>query len=147
MAFDHRGTLWVSDRHTNAILGLTAAQLASTGSPTPAVTDTLDIGNGFLPEQLVFDAYATSMGVSAVARSPARRLDRPHSPGKPEPGPRREAISSRTTPRQRSHGPVAAPRNRPVVSRVMGLEGIGGFSFPRDDTIRRNGTAPAMWHS
>ena len=64
MAFDHRGSLWISDRGNQVMLGFTAAQIAATGSPTPAVTDTLDLASSFSPEQPVFDAYATTMGVA-----------------------------------------------------------------------------------
>lgn len=68
MAFDHRGTLWISDYANDLMLGLTAAELASSGSPTPAVTDSLNIGYGFAPEQPVFDPYAMSGGAMGTAK-------------------------------------------------------------------------------
>jgi hypothetical protein len=64
MAFDDRGTLWLSDANTDAMHGLTQAQLAATGSVTPAVTDTISLQHGFSPEQPLFDPYATAPGVS-----------------------------------------------------------------------------------
>jgi sugar lactone lactonase YvrE len=74
MAFDKRGTLWVSD-YNGIMWGLTSSQLASTGSPAPAVADTIGLGDGFQPEQPVFDAYATAVGISASrVRSPAHSL-------------------------------------------------------------------------
>jgi len=77
MAFDKRGTLWVSDVSSGLMLGLNAAQLAATGTPTP-VTLTIPLsGSGFGPEQPAFDPYATAVGVSASrVRSPGVMLGR-----------------------------------------------------------------------
>jgi hypothetical protein len=60
MAFDKNGTLWVSEEMNETILGFTAAQLQSSGTPTPTYTlnPSGAPGTGVLyqPEGLTFDA-------------------------------------------------------------------------------------------
>lgn len=69
MAFDNRGTLWVSYLDSpNVMLGLTAQQLGATGTPTPAVTDTISMGQNLTPEQPVFDPYASAIGAVGTAK-------------------------------------------------------------------------------
>jgi sugar lactone lactonase YvrE len=59
LAFDIRGTLWVSDYANSILYGLSKGQLAATGSPPPSVTLGMTLNNLFLPQQPLFDPYAT----------------------------------------------------------------------------------------
>jgi sugar lactone lactonase YvrE len=61
MAFDNRGTLWVSAY--DEAYAFTRDQLASSGSPQPAVTLSSIYGDG---GQLVFDPHAAAIGPSAA---------------------------------------------------------------------------------
>jgi len=80
MAFDKRGTLWVSDANNEVMLGVTSAQLAATGSPSPVLTLSVTLNGSFQPEQPLFDPYATAIGVSAARlRAPAAPLGHPVS--------------------------------------------------------------------
>jgi sugar lactone lactonase YvrE len=77
MAFDSRGTLWVSDDNNGVMLGYTAAQLATTGTPTPIAVTVPIGGSGFAPEQPAFDPYSTAIGTSMRrVRSPVTGLSR-----------------------------------------------------------------------
>jgi hypothetical protein len=67
LAFDARGSLWVTASASNNVLGFTASQLAASGAPTP-----LTLGPGYAnqfknPGSITFDPYlpvgADGMGV------------------------------------------------------------------------------------
>jgi sugar lactone lactonase YvrE len=73
LAFDMRGTLWVSDYNNGILYGLAKSQLATTGSPAPSVTLGVTLNNLFLPQQPLFDPYATAPIVS-VTRVPSHAM-------------------------------------------------------------------------
>jgi sugar lactone lactonase YvrE len=56
LAFDASGNLWVANFNNSTVVAFTASQLASTGSPTPAVTLSATAGSLNFPVGLAFDA-------------------------------------------------------------------------------------------
>ena len=66
LAFDMRGTLWVSDGTNSGIYGLAASQLTATGSPLPSIVIGVGMANFFEPQQPLFDPYATPALVSTA---------------------------------------------------------------------------------
>lgn len=74
IAFDNSGSLWVGDEigiNNGAMYAFTSTQIASTGSPTPAITITGQ-ANQFFPGQILFDPGATIAAPSAARVRNAR---------------------------------------------------------------------------
>ncbi|HZS59885.1 MAG TPA: hypothetical protein VFA43_11495 [Gemmatimonadaceae bacterium] len=56
LAFDASGAMWVTNASANTVVSFTSAMLASSGSPTPAVTISANTGSLAAPRALAFDA-------------------------------------------------------------------------------------------
>jgi sugar lactone lactonase YvrE len=67
LAFDRRGSLWVTDAVNWALYGFTSAQLAASGSPTPQVSIIWPYLQ-YTALQPVFDPYTTAVAPPAASR-------------------------------------------------------------------------------
>jgi sugar lactone lactonase YvrE len=76
LAFDSSGNLWIVNASTATVVEFTASQLASTGSPTPAVTISASSASLDEPIGIAFDAsgnlWVSNIGGSIVAFTPSQ---------------------------------------------------------------------------
>jgi hypothetical protein len=76
LAFDAAGNLWVVNTNASTVVEFAATQLASSGSPTPAVTLGANAGSILAPQDLAFDHSGNlwvSNSVTVVAFSASQR--------------------------------------------------------------------------
>jgi secreted PhoX family phosphatase len=84
LAFDSHGNLWVPNSVGSTVVELTASQLTSTGTPTPAVTLSATGGSLDAPRGIAFDGsgnlWVANYGGSSVVEYTSSQLTASGSP-------------------------------------------------------------------